>query len=101
MITKEIRGGNRHFIQWRTVNRINTGVFEMVHENTLHYQIGVGGRLVMKEFRTAVSVIIMIIAGTVGFFVGAAMNEPLNGAILLSGISGIACIVYAIDNKEN
>ncbi len=55
----------------------------------------------MQKFRTAVSVIIMVVAGTVGFFIGAAMNEPLNGAILLSGISGIACIVYAIDNREN
>ncbi len=54
----------------------------------------------MKKFRTAVSVLIMAIAGTVGLFVGGAMNEALNGAILFSMISGIACIVYTIDNRE-
>lgn len=58
------------------------------------------GGVFMKKFRTAVSVLIMAIAGTVGLFVGGAMNEALNGAILFSMISGIACIVYTIDNRE-
>lgn len=31
----------------------------------------------MKKFRTAVSVIIMVIAGIVGFFVGASVNEAM------------------------
>lgn len=52
----------------------------------------------MKKFRTAVSVIIMVIAGIVGFFVGASVNEAMTGAVLFSMISGIACIIYTIDN---
>lgn len=54
----------------------------------------------MKKFRTVVSLIIMIIAGIAGLFIGAAMNEGLNGAILFSMIAGISCIIYTIDNKE-
>ena len=50
----------------------------------------------MKKFRTAVSVIIMVIAGIVGFFVGASVNEAMTGAVLFSMISGIACIIYTI-----
>jgi lysylphosphatidylglycerol synthetase-like protein (DUF2156 family) len=55
----------------------------------------------MKKFRTVVSLIIMVIAGIAGFFLGATLNEAMLGAILFSMISGIACIVYAIDNNEN
>lgn len=54
----------------------------------------------MKKFRTVVSVVIMMIASIIGLFVGATMNEALNGAILFSLISGIACIIYTIDNRE-
>ncbi len=54
----------------------------------------------MKKFRTVASVIIMVIAGIVGFFIGAFLTEPMAGTILFSMIAGIACIVYAIDNHE-
>lgn len=55
----------------------------------------------MNEFRTVVSVILMVITGIVGFFVGGAVfDEALNGAILFSMITGIACIIYTIDNRE-
>ncbi len=54
----------------------------------------------MKKFRTAVSVIIMVIAGIVGFFVGASVNEAMTGAVLFSMISGVSCIIYTIDNFE-
>ena len=54
----------------------------------------------MKKFRTVASIIIMVLAGIVGFFAGAALNDGFGGAILFSLIAGIACIVYAIDNRE-
>jgi inner membrane protein involved in colicin E2 resistance len=54
----------------------------------------------MKKIRTVGSIAIMIIAGIIGFFVGASMDEALNGAILFSLIAGIACIIYVIDNQE-
>ncbi len=54
----------------------------------------------MKKLRTVVSVIIMVIAGIVGFFIGASMNETLSGAILFSMIAGIACVIYTIDNQK-
>lgn len=38
----------------------------------------------MKKFRTVASVIIMVIAGIVGFFIGAFLNEPMAGTILFS-----------------
>ncbi len=54
----------------------------------------------MKNFRTAVSIIAMMISALVGFFIGSSLNEPLNGAILFSMIAGFACVIYAIDNRE-
>ena len=53
----------------------------------------------MNKFRTVASVIIMVIAGIVGFFIGVAVDEAMGGAILFSMIAGIACVVYAIDNS--
>ena len=58
----------------------------------------------MKKFRTVVSVIIMAIAAVVGFFIGSSVSGSDGGfscSILLALISGIACIVYAIDNRKN
>ncbi len=46
------------------------------------------------------SVIAMAVAGIIGFFVGAALGNAFGGAILFSMIAGIACVVYAIDNRE-
>ena len=54
----------------------------------------------MKTFRTVVSVIIMVLAGFVGFFVGASVNDSMGGAILFSMIAGIACVIYTLDNRE-
>ena len=54
----------------------------------------------MNKFRTAISIIIMVIAGVGGFFIGATMDAALSGAILFSMIAGIACIVYTIDNRS-
>lgn len=54
----------------------------------------------MKKFRTVASVIIMVIAGTAGFFIGAALDNAMVGASLLSMIAGIACVIYTIDNQE-
>lgn len=54
----------------------------------------------MGKFRTVISIITMVIAGIVGFFIGAAMNEAMGGAVLFSMIAGIACIVYTIDNHK-
>lgn len=55
----------------------------------------------MKKFRTVMSLIVMVIAGIAGFFVGTSINEAMCGAILFSMISGIAYIVYVIDNNED
>ena len=54
----------------------------------------------MKKFRTVVSLILMVIAGVVGFFVGSALENGFGGAILFALIVGIACVIYAIDNRE-
>ena len=55
----------------------------------------------MKKIRTIVSIIIMVLAGIVGIFAGAAFNDAIGGTILFSMIAGIACIVYTIDNRDN
>lgn len=53
----------------------------------------------MQKFRTAASVIVMVVCGIIGFFIGSLIEEPMGGAILFSMVSGIACVVYAIDNR--
>ena len=53
----------------------------------------------MKKFRTVASVITMVIAGIAGFFIGAALDNALGGAILFSMIAGISCVIYTIDNQ--
>ena len=57
-------------------------------------------RIYMRKFRTVVSVIIMILAGIVGFFMGSFLENSLAGAILFSMIAGIACIIFTLDNRE-
>ncbi len=54
----------------------------------------------MKKFRTVMSIVVMILAGIIGLFVGAFINEGIGCAILFSMIAGIACIVYTLDNSE-
>ena len=54
----------------------------------------------MKKFRTIVSLIAMVLAGIAGYYIGAVLGQAMEGAILLSMIAGIACIIYTIDNRE-
>ena len=55
----------------------------------------------MKKFRTVVSVIIMILCGIVGLFFGGAFNNAIGGCILDVLITGIACIIYVLDNQNS
>lgn len=54
----------------------------------------------MNKFRTVVSLIVMVIAGVAGFFIGSALENAFGGAILFSLIAGIACVVYTVDNRD-
>ncbi len=50
---------------------------------------------------TAFSVIIMLMFAVIGFFAGAFFDDnAFSGAILFALISGIACIVHAIESKK-
>lgn len=55
----------------------------------------------MKKMRTIVSVIIMILCGCVGLYLGGAFRDAIGGCILGVLISGIACIIYALDNQNH
>ena len=35
-----------------------------------------------------------------GYFVGAALQEEMGGAILFAVITGFACVIYNMDNRE-
>ena len=50
--------------------------------------------------RVIISIILMVIAALVGFFFGAGMNEAIDGAILLSMITGFACTISAIEKNK-
>lgn len=54
----------------------------------------------MNKSRTVVSLIIMVISAFAGFLVGAFLNDAVGGAILFAIISGIACIIYTVDNPR-
>ena len=53
-----------------------------------------------RKFRTAVSLIVVLLSGAAGFFIGAALGNAWGGAICFSMIAGIACVVYAVDNRD-
>ena len=55
----------------------------------------------MKKFRTVVSVIVMLLCAVAGLFLGASLNSAIDGCILGVLISGIACIIYVLDNRDN
>lgn len=55
----------------------------------------------MKEHRTAAAVVIMLIFGFIGLFIGILLNNAVGGIISGILISGIACIIYTIDNGSN
>ncbi len=45
------------------------------------------------------SIIIMSVMAVVGFFVGIYIDNAIGGSILFTLISGIACIIQAINHK--
>lgn len=55
----------------------------------------------MKKHRTAVAVVIMLIFGFIGLFIGILLNNAVGGVISGILISGIACIIYTIDNNDD
>lgn len=50
--------------------------------------------------RTIISVVIIIIAAVVGFFMGSGMNDSMGGASLFAIIAGFACTIHAIENQK-
>ncbi len=52
-------------------------------------------------FRSVIAVIVMVIASLIGLFIGTALNNVMGGMILCALISGIACIVYSINNSSD
>lgn len=55
----------------------------------------------MKKVKTIVSVMIMILCGCIGLYLGGAFRNAIGGAILGVLLSGIACIIYVLDNQNN
>lgn len=53
-----------------------------------------------KRVRTVISVVIIIIAAVVGFFMGSGMNEAMGGAALFAVIAGFACTIQAIESRK-
>ena len=51
--------------------------------------------------RTIISVVIIIIAAVIGFFMGSGMNQAMGGATLFAVIAGFACTIQAIDSKKS
>lgn len=57
-----------------------------------------GGDFVVN-MKTIGSAVVIILAAIVGLFLGAAMNDGLNGSILLAVIAGFVCVIYTIENS--
>ena len=54
----------------------------------------------MRKFKAVDAVCIMVLAGIVGFFMGAFLGNSMGGAILFSIVAGFACVVHAIGDRE-
>lgn len=52
----------------------------------------------MKKTKTIASIIIMLICGFIGLFVGGFLLKVADGVTWGILISGFACVIYAIDN---
>lgn len=50
--------------------------------------------------RTIISVLIIIVAAVLGFFMGAGMNQAMGGATLFATVAGFACTIQAIESKK-
>lgn len=50
--------------------------------------------------KTIGAIFAMVVASIVGFFIGAALNDIVGGMILMVLISGIACIIHAIETSN-
>lgn len=46
------------------------------------------------------SFVLCLLSGVIGFFIGATVNAAMTGAVWLSLCTGVACIVYALKQKE-
>ena len=53
-----------------------------------------------SSVRTVISIVIIIIAAVIGFFMGAGMNQAMGGATLFALIAGFACTIQAIDSSK-
>ena len=58
------------------------------------------GGIVTKMKKAVVSVILSLIGGIVGFFMGTGLNQPVEMMMFGAFVVGIGCIVYAIDSKK-
>ena len=50
--------------------------------------------------RAVGSSVLSLLGSIVGFFLGAFLNQPMEGAIVGTLVVGIGCIVYAVDQQE-
>ncbi len=50
--------------------------------------------------KTIISIVIMIIAAIVGFYLGTTIMPSETTAILFAMIAGFACTIYAIDSNK-
>ena len=57
-------------------------------------------QVVGNEWNEVAAVVIMFFAAMAGYFVGAALQEEMGGAILFAVIAGFACVIYNMDNRE-
>lgn len=50
--------------------------------------------------RTVISIVIIIVAAVIGFFMGSGMNEAMGGATLFATVAGFACTIQAIESRK-
>lgn len=59
----------------------------------------VRGENFVVNMKTIGSAVVIILAAIVGLLLGAAMNDGLNGSILLAVIAEFVCVIYTIENS--
>ena len=52
------------------------------------------------RMRTIISVVIIIAAAVIGFFMGTGMNESMGGATLFAVIAGFVSTIQAIERRK-
>ena len=91
-------GGDRRRARERVADRAAADTVRCLYPQSAGGVYGRKQGVGMKKLRTVSALLLMILAAVAGFFIGAVLDAAMMGAVLFALITGIACVIYNLDN---